>query len=523
MNLIFCKASYHRRRAFQIYTKVFQSDQGKFVEKESIYPEGKAHIHRIFENRETLVSLYGDSYAVVPCELHGDVLRFPFIEGSTLEESMISAIRKDNSLDTIKEQLKAWIDIIKGNDSNLTTFIMTPEFQEIFGDAEELVGNTALKICNFDCNCDNIIIYNQIPTIIDYEWIFKFPVPLDLVLYRLILLFYTRASLLTKPFEIEQILDMCGIHSPLDVLDRLCMNFYNTIGIEKDTRVNMGKIGKLNTTSPIVSIIYDQFFYATVYFDTGKGFSEKEKKNFTFLQTENSVNWDFDLPDGCKSLRFDPVEQFHCAVRDLKVFSGDQPLNTIILNGTKIGEYIFFENNDPQILIELSEIQKGKINIEATILPFYDSNYSQIVQEIKLMTEKIDQTQEKFNSTQKKLDDTQKRLNSTQKKLDDTQERLNSTQKKLDDTQERFNSTQENLDCIKEKLNNTMTELSELKLQKETLLNDYQQLKKHAEELEIAYDTISNAFFWKATWPARALLDILKNCIKKKDNNKAKS
>lgn len=495
MNLIFCKASYHRRRAFQIYTKIYQSVQGKFVEKESIYPEGKTHIYRIHENRETLVSLYGNSYEVVSCELHGDVLRFPYIEGDTLEEAMISAIREDCSLDTIKKQLNSWIDIIKGNNSNLTTFIMTPEFKEIFGDAEELVGSTALKICNFDCNCDNIIIDNKIQTIIDYEWIFKFPVPLELVLYRLVLLFYSRASLLVRHFKIEQILDICGIHSHLDVLNRLCMNFYNNIGIEKDTQVNMNKIGKLNTTSPIVPIVYDRFFYATVYYDTGEGFSEKEKKNFTFLQTENSVNWDCVLPDSCKSLRFDPVEQFHCAVHGLKITSGDQNLSTILTNGINIGEYIYFENNDPQILVDLPKTQNNKINIEATILPFYDRNYSLIVQDIKKLTEELENIQE--------------RLQSTQERLDNTQEKLDNTQWKLESIQDRYNST--------------LCELSESKRQENILLKTNEELRKHAEEIEIAYITISNAFFWKITSPARAFLDMLKNNIKRKSSNKAKS
>ena len=60
---------------------------------------------------------------------------------------------------------------------------MTQEFQSIFGEQEGLEGKEASKMLNIDLTLDNIILEEESgkPQIIDYEWVFPFPIPVDFI------------------------------------------------------------------------------------------------------------------------------------------------------------------------------------------------------------------------------------------------------------------------------------------------------------------------------------------------------
>ena len=102
---------------------------------------------------------------------------------------------------------------------------------------------------------------------------------------------------------------------------------------------------KLRKTGPATK-------YATVFYDTGKGFNQQESKVFP-MDNENFSEY-IGLKPNVKAIRFDPIEGLGCIVNKLEINSDSGPLKYHNLNGYSIGKYHLFLTKDPQFLIVLS-------------------------------------------------------------------------------------------------------------------------------------------------------------------------
>lgn len=88
----------------------------------------------------------------------------------------------NGQIEKYKEHQKIWKNLITG-ENNLIGFHYTEKFKEIFGvNDSDLLALPSTKISNIDCSSDNIIYDDkgQIK-VIDYEWVYDFPV--QLILY----------------------------------------------------------------------------------------------------------------------------------------------------------------------------------------------------------------------------------------------------------------------------------------------------------------------------------------------------
>lgn len=94
-----------------------------------------------------------------------------------------------------------------------------------------------------------------------------------------------------------------------------------------------------------------------------------------------------------KFLRFDPIEQCACIVKDLKVINDvGTTLETIPVNGTRIGQYDLFITSDPQYRIINPENEYIHwLDIQAEITPVLDQS---VISSLRLLVEKPDQLQE---------------------------------------------------------------------------------------------------------------------------------
>jgi len=91
--------------------------------------------------------------------------------------------------------------------------------------------------------------------------------------------------------------------------------------------------------------------YATIFFDTGNGFYEKESQIFSFLGDEVEITCV--VPENTCALRLDPVEGYGCVISELEVFSYDGVVEYEPMNGflSKTGSLVF-TNTDPQIKLQ---------------------------------------------------------------------------------------------------------------------------------------------------------------------------
>ncbi len=129
-------------------------------------------------------------------------------------------------------------------------------------------------------------------------------------------------------------------------------------------------------------------YQGIILFDTGSGFSGNEIEVFTFSEMESSINWNEMLPQGSTAIRLDPVENFCSIVHNLRISTDTVEIIPKIINGIEVGEFIFFDTTDPQILIELPNGYSGYLHITATVLPFKDSEYLLFAREAQLSVER---------------------------------------------------------------------------------------------------------------------------------------
>lgn len=79
---------------------------------------------------------------------------------------------------------KDFVSIVRSG-AGVEQFQKTPEFVRVFGDADLPDGLTAMPFSNVDWIFENVVEGKDGGiTLIDYEWCFDFPVPLEFVLYR---------------------------------------------------------------------------------------------------------------------------------------------------------------------------------------------------------------------------------------------------------------------------------------------------------------------------------------------------
>lgn len=204
-------AKYNRERApeFQLSTKILVGEDGcRFVEKTALRPEAEAHVGRLSENREKLVSGAAPSGAAgesacapLPVGIvHSEKGRvvFPYIEGRSLAREVHTALTgREGFLCAMHRALDSIAGTFFRSPDVLADFEVTGEFERIFGtyEGEEYTAlfqdMKSFRVSNIDSILSNFV---RLPdgglVCLDYEWVFDFPVPVEYLLFRTVYYYY---------------------------------------------------------------------------------------------------------------------------------------------------------------------------------------------------------------------------------------------------------------------------------------------------------------------------------------------
>ena len=193
MIIDYVKFSGFRSGRFALTTIIGTEGRNKTVSKASSAPESKALIKTIADNCTKLKQQY-KNIEVCPCTINGDSteLIFAYIEGKPLSDIMVSLIQAGLK-DEVFDMLLLYRSIIFDKDRLKPQLAhdVTPEFTEIFGEYKGVFPFEYIKRTNVDMLFSNLI-YNNAGnyTIIDYEWVIDFPIPVKFVYYRGIKYFF---------------------------------------------------------------------------------------------------------------------------------------------------------------------------------------------------------------------------------------------------------------------------------------------------------------------------------------------
>lgn len=162
--VIYSKLSNDRKDRFNIRTDIFRKEDGQLeVHKVADHALADEHIASFAWKYETLADIFKDSF-IEPnvCVCKKDRAIFEYIEGESLENLINMHINNDD-MDGAIELLNKYIQ----------------ELRSCYQDQAQ----TGL---NIDAILPNIFVKDNVWTMIDYEWTFSFPIPIDFLVYRII-------------------------------------------------------------------------------------------------------------------------------------------------------------------------------------------------------------------------------------------------------------------------------------------------------------------------------------------------
>ncbi len=185
MKVFYAKASVERRPEYRQQTVILEEGGRRLVRKIAVGTEAKAHMIRYAENAETLRRALKENslIRILSCEQKDDsTVEFPFLREATLAERL-TGLDEGAYLKEILTFRKTLEEAFKTE-----PFRLTEEYKDFFGEDALPEGRLALRPANLDMNFDNVFLSDgETCTLIDYEWVVPFPVPLDYVIFRSLL------------------------------------------------------------------------------------------------------------------------------------------------------------------------------------------------------------------------------------------------------------------------------------------------------------------------------------------------
>lgn len=395
--LLYAKMNCGRKEEFRIATIIYQGEE-KYVIKKPLNEKSVPHIERVaiksrMNNIEELLNL--------PGKYKDGVIRYEFLEDENLDTKisrMMDGGKTAQIVDTIREIQK----ILQEHSEEVNYH--TEEFEKIFGD-NKMEAEKTRTVCpaNIDCICDNIICRKDGYVIIDGEWIFDMPVPVDFIVWRLVNELYTQHG-----NRLQKLITRAGMYEKLNILPTAC-EVYETWAknfaekyVGGNELAEYGADVKTLELRELVNIAESRKgMECALFYDTGNGFSAADccKEYLKINGGEFTMDFTLDKYATIKNLRFDPLEGKGCKVQITKINGQSLTGDEILGNNAEFekNDIQIFISGDPQYFINPNLPKEGKITISG---------------KIKVMPE-----EETLSYCRKKLSELESVKNSTEYKL----------------------------------------------------------------------------------------------------------
>lgn len=366
--VLYTKYSNGRSPEFAIRTCIVREQGEISLYKMPEYPAGVPHIQSIAGARDKLEQLFlaKGLFQVNQCRLEEDKIFFEFLSGVTLEEKLdllLEEGKKDEMRELLREEVKHILEA-----APFVEFVMTPEFQKVFGNVSFPREEAAVETADIDLIFSNILLTEDGKRhVLDYEWTFEFPVPAGFLAYRAIH-YYFETSAKRKILKED-------------------LNLYEEFGITGDRRLKYEEMernfqryirgdyvpsGELYRSMgkkalPLGELLAEKDRRRMqVYVDDGEGFCE-ERSWFVDHGCDSVIQCTVTIPEGSRGVWIDPALA-PCILKDLTLCwrgrDGEQKLPAVYTTtGYEMEKNCFvFDNSDPKIIIE--EIPEGKRQID---------------------------------------------------------------------------------------------------------------------------------------------------------------
>ena len=379
MNKIaYSKYSNERARQFAIRTDILVDETKHFsVSKKNLYPEGRAHIESIFKWYEALTAQYSDTNLVMNrCTLDDSGVSLEYLSLYTLEHKLTQLLQANN-IEKFEELLFLYLAEVKKVKSQVP-FVLTDAFVEVFGHEEFQQDMRCAQVTDIDMVLNNVIIGEKW-TIIDYEWTFDFPIPINFVVYRILhYLIYTSpfkdkllSLKLMEKAEISE--EECAIYARME--EHFQSKYLLTDSTHRAPLVPLREMhDRISPGSIDLKSIYAQQKnklenYVQIFLSEAGDFSEE--RSYTVVQTtQKPIQLDIDLDETVQFVRIDPSD-CPCVISELTITDNQGNHREILrTSGVLIKQQKFvFLDNDPQLVVdELGDTDRLSLSFKLQIL-----------------------------------------------------------------------------------------------------------------------------------------------------------
>ena len=219
MNVLYVKSCMERAPRYCQRTMILREGDTRFVRKAPATPAARDHLRSYARNQASLSAALrpGNRVRILPCAENPDgSVDFPFLTDPTLSDLL-----RGLAPEAYIERVLAFRDAL-AEAFGLLPFAPGPEFRALFGAqpaVEEAEGLVSLSLTNPDLNFDNLFCAagedgGLCYTMIDYEWVMAWPVPLPFVFYRALMLDPVFRGY--APEERRRVMDALGIPPALE-------------------------------------------------------------------------------------------------------------------------------------------------------------------------------------------------------------------------------------------------------------------------------------------------------------------
>ncbi len=191
--VVFAKFSRERSLPFQIATLICEKEGVRTVYKEALNFSAREHLAKMPERAKMLAELYKVPYLyTAPCERAGESrVSFPYYEGESLDQVITREVEAGD-FESVKRNVERLWEILNSQ-AGLADFAPSKEFAEIFGSPALPEGLKAAPLSNLDMLFSNLLLcgaetQREHLVLIDYEWVFDFPVPVTFLFARSLIL-----------------------------------------------------------------------------------------------------------------------------------------------------------------------------------------------------------------------------------------------------------------------------------------------------------------------------------------------
>lgn len=343
---LYVKINNDRNDAFRILTKIMRNpdNQQKYVWKQPITEQAKTHIKKMIRE-----STAGSGSLKAVASVSREELRYQYLEHKTLDFEIKECLRRKES-DAVLDILDAFFDVAFSDAEEAVYH--TPDFQRVFGTAnmkEEAV--LCVNPANIDLICDNVFHIGEEYYVIDNEWVFPFPIPVEFITWRIMNELFNKYSQMLKLIPKEEYFERYGMRKEHEEIFQSWNYYFSKVYVGSDSLEGYS-IPK--EPFELNAVLENELAFTKaksyLYYDDGTGYSE-DKKLCAMLRVQgDEFHVRFELPMGKRfvGLRWDPVEKrmVRLNIRSLK---SDAAVTAVALNAmsSEGGEDMFL-SLDPQ-------------------------------------------------------------------------------------------------------------------------------------------------------------------------------